>query len=260
MEKGKEMIDIHTHILPGIDDGAADIYDTLEMVKMAADSGVKAMVATPHANIPGIYENYFDKKYVETIHLVKRAVKEEKIPVQILPGMEAFATHDLPKRIEQYKIMSLNQSAYLLLEFSFDEDPDFAFDVLRKVRKLNVRPVIAHAERYEFVQDDPQIVYEWRKRGYLVQANKGSFLGRFGRRAKRTVYDLLDHNLLSVVASDAHSPYERTPHLHEAYEALKLDYPEKYLRVLFEENPRRICENNPTIRFKLRSFEEDDES
>lgn len=251
------MIDIHAHILPGLDDGASDIYDTLEMVKMAADSGVRAIVATPHCNVPGMYENYYDEEYADVFRYVRRAVKEERIPVQILPGMEVYATYDLPKRIEERKIMSLNQSAYMLMEFPFEAEADFADAILKKLRSMGVRPVVAHAERYEFVQDDPQTVYEWRKNGVLVQVNKGSFLGRFGRHARKTAYQLLDHNLVSVVASDAHSPFKRTPYMMDAYEELSGQYPEEYLRILFKENPRRICENRPTIRFELRPFEDD---
>lgn len=86
------MIDIHSHILPGMDDGARDLYDTLDMVDMAARSGVRAIVATPHCNIPGAYKNYFNQEYVALLEKVRKAVKAERIPVQILPGMEAFAT------------------------------------------------------------------------------------------------------------------------------------------------------------------------
>ena len=99
------MIDLHSHILPGLDDGAQDIYDTLEMVQLAARSGITAMVATPHCNIPGRYENYFDDRYVKTIEQVRAAVHAEHLPVQILPGVEAFATPDLPELIGQGKIM-----------------------------------------------------------------------------------------------------------------------------------------------------------
>ncbi len=83
--------------------------------------------------------------------------------------------------------MTINQSHYILMEFAFDEDPDFATRLLGKVREVGAKPLIAHAERYYFVQDDPQIVYQWRKKGYAIQVNKGSFLGRFGEVGKGDV-------------------------------------------------------------------------
>lgn len=248
------MIDIHTHILPGVDDGAGDMYDTLDMIHMAADCGVTAMVATPHCNIPGMFKNHFGQAYVKTLMDVREAVKKEQIPMQVLPGMEVFATYDLPDLLVEGKVMPLNQSRYILMEFGFGESPDYAENVLDRVCGVGAKPVVAHPERYEFVQDNPQLVYKWRQKGYLVQVNKGSFLGRFGRRAKRAAYMMMDHNLVSVVASDAHSPYQRTPYLMDAYEELGKEYPLKYLQVLFEENPRRICENRPAIRFAIQPF------
>ena len=171
------MIDIHAHILPGIDDGAEDMYDTLEMARMAADSGVDKIIATPHCNIPGMYGNYFGREYIDRYESVVRAVRKEKIPIEILPGMEVFSTEDLPELIVNHKIMPLNQSRYILMEFAFDEDPGFGDSILKRVEEVGARPVIAHAERYEFIQDYPQIAYRWFRKGYVIQANKGSFLG-----------------------------------------------------------------------------------
>lgn len=249
------MIDIHAHILPGMDDGAQDLYDTLQMVEVAAKSGVSAMVATPHCNIPGLYKNYFDDEYIENIKNVRNAVHHEKIPVQILPGMEVFGTSELPELLEQGKIMTINQSRYLLVEFNFEEDPVLVEYILEKIQKLKVIPVIAHAERYRFVQKNPNRVYQWRIKGYPIQINKGSFQGRFGRRAEETAYLLMNHNLVSVVASDAHSPHVRTPYLKDAYEELMMHYPENYVNMLFEENPRRICQNEPILGFAAKRVE-----
>lgn len=102
-------------------------------------------------------------------------------------------------------------------------------------------PLIAHAERYEFVQDDPEIVEEWKKKGCEVQINKGSFMGRFGTGAQQTAYELLNHNLVTAVASDAHSPIRRTTCMADAYDHLSREYSKEYLDVLFEINPRNIC-------------------
>ena len=249
------MIDIHTHILPGLDDGAQDLYDTLEMVRVAAKSGITAMTATPHCNIPGGYKNYFGDQYLSAIETVREAVHKEGLPVKILPGMEAFGTPDLPKLLQEGKIMTLNQSKYLLLEFDFDEDPEFVSSLIEEIRELKVIPVIAHAERYQFVQKNPELVYHWRSKGYPIQVNKGSFQGKFGRRARQTAYLLMNHNLVSVVASDAHSPHVRTPYMKDVYEELMYEYPEVYLDMVFKENPRRICQNEPILGLKAKRVE-----
>ena len=249
------MIDIHSHILPGLDDGAHDIYDTLEMVSLAAKSGIKAMVATPHCNIPGGYKNYFSDTYVETVKTVREAVHREKLPVNILPGVEVFATENIGSLLQEGKIMPLNQSKYLLMEFAFDEDPKYVKHIVKKVQELGAIPVIAHAERYEFVQQEPNLIYELRKQGIPIQINKGSFQGRFGRRAMKAAYMFLNHNLVSVVASDAHSPYQRTPYMKDVYGELLEHYPKNYLDMIFKENPRRICENEPILGFSAKRIE-----
>ena len=169
--------------------------------------------------------------------------------------MEVFGTYDLPRLIEDGKVITLNQSRYLLIEFAFDENPDYAAHVLDKVDEMGLIPVIAHAERYEFVQDDLQLAYRWRKKGYLIQMNKGSIVGRFGRDAWKAARQLMDHNLISVIASDAHGPVRRTPYMLDVYRELKKEYPERYLKILFEENPKRICENQWAFPYPIKSFE-----
>ena len=123
-----------------------------------------------------------------------------------------------------------------------------------QVKELRARPVVAHPERYEFVQDDPSVVYEWKRNGYEVQVNKGSFLGRFGRKAQDAAYALLNHNLVTAVASDAHSPMQRTTCMSDAYGHLLQSYPKDYLDALFTENPRYICSGLRPIRFRRIPF------
>lgn len=248
------MKDIHAHILPGVDDGARDLEDSVEMARMAAESGTTVIAATPHCNIPEVYDNYFGDEYWKLFERTAEELKKRNIPVQLLPGMEVFSTPDLPELLADRKIITLNGSRYLLMEFDFQEDPGFAGWILGKVAELGVVPVIAHAERYEFVQENLGLVYQWYRKGYGVQINKGSFAGRFGRAAQRAAYELLDHNLVSAVASDAHGTYARTPWMRDVWQELLEEYPADYLRVLFDENPERICRNLDLVRFRQIPF------
>lgn len=250
------MIDIHTHILPGVDDGAQDIYDSIEMAELAYESGTKIIVATPHCNIPGLYENYLGKEYIRIFQDTKEIMKREVPGITLLAGMEVFTTEDVPRLLSDGKIFPINRTRYVLMEFDFREDPAFAHHLLKQVWEVRAIPVIAHAERYEFVQDDPEIVYRWRQAGYEIQINKGSFMGKFGRRARLAAYELLNHNLVSAIASDAHSPIQRTTCMADAYENLLKDYPRDYLDVLFNTNPQRICNGEKTVQFRKISFRE----
>lgn len=249
-EKDEQMIDIHSHILPGLDDGARDIYDTLDMAVMAAESGVTAMIATPHCNLPGGYGAVFDEEYMEAYRYAAEAIRREQIPLKLYPGMEVFASPALPELLQDGKIMTLNESRYLLIEFDFEEDEQYAESILQQIQRMKAVPVIAHAERYEFVQDHPEIVRKWNKEGIFVQVNKGSYFGRFGRRAAETAWFLTDQYLVTAVASDAHGPDIRTPYMADVRRELFREYPEDYVRALLEDNPRCILEDRPMIRTK----------
>lgn len=250
------MVDIHSHILPGIDDGAVTVYDTLDMADLAFRSGTEQIVATPHCNIPGVYDNYFDEAYRKAFNTAKDAIENEGIPIKLLPGMEVFATDDLPDIIAAKKLIGLNNTQNLLIEFDFGEDPVFVENILREVKNSGMTPVIAHAERYMFVQENPETVLQWHRQGYFVQVNKGSFLGKFGRNAEKTAFLLLNHNLITAVASDSHSPVHRTPCMSDAYGYLAQEYPEDYLNDLFTTNPKLLCRGLAPIQFQKIPFDE----
>ena len=244
------MIDIHTHILPGMDDGAADIYDSIDMAALAYESGTSVIVATPHCNIPGAFSNYYGKDYRETFQRTKEILKQEVPEITLLAGMEVFTTEAVPRLLAEGRIFPINRTRYILMEFDFGEDPYFAEYMLERVKEINAKPVVAHVERYEFIQDDPDIIYQWKQKGYEIQVNKGSFLGRFGRHAQQTAFELLDANLVTTVASDAHSPVRRTTCMADAYDYLRREYSREYLDILFQTNPQRICNGLKPIQFR----------
>lgn len=242
------MIDIHAHVLPGLDDGSKDMYDTMAMLTMAAESGITDMIATPHCNIQGTFDNYYNNRYIQTFREVEKAIQEMELPIRLYPGAEVFVTVDLLDLIARGKVLTLNGGHYMLLEFDFYESLDFANDMLEKISQMGIRPVIAHPERYFFVQKRPRTVYEWYEKGYVLQCNKGSFTGRFGERCGVLAYEMLEHNLVSVIASDAHSSTRRTPVMLDTYEELLDGFDLEYLDILFEENPRRILHDEPVIK------------
>lgn len=248
------MIDIHAHILPYVDDGSADMEESIEMLQMAADSGVSRIVATPHCNIPGSFENYWGSGIEERFRDLQREAQGRNIPVEILTGMEVFATPELPELLRQKKILTLNQTRYFLTEFAFDEEMWFCDNLLEACENEGYIPIIAHPERYFFVQEYPDLVYFWRERGYGIQVNKGSVLGRFGTAARRTANLLLEHNLVSCVASDAHSSGHRTPHMAELRWYLEKNFGVEYAEMLLVENPKRILAGEAFVEEELIPF------
>ena len=234
------MIDIHSHILPGVDDGSQSMEESLELLAMASESGVDTIVATPHCNIPGEFENYVSDEIRSLFERLDRARERAGIPLQICRGMEVYATPELPDLLRRKQVWTLNGTRYFLTEFAFDEDPGFCSKILRQCRDLGYQPVIAHPERYYFIQEDPDFAFDWCIEGFPLQLNKGSILGRFGPDPRRTALLLLQHGLAACVASDAHSPRQRSTHMAEIRDYLMERFGADYCRLLLEENPARI--------------------
>ncbi len=249
------MIDIHTHILPGIDDGADNMEMTLEMLSIAAMSGVTDIVATPHANIPGVYENYDSSDLQKLARDVLEAKNRARIPVRLHRGMEIYATDELPRLLSSGRVWTLGGTSCFLTEFSFAEDPQFCDAILKECSSLGFRPVIAHPERYYFVQEYPQIAYEWCIRGYALQINKGSLLGRFGRKEQDLAQLLISHGLAACVASDAHKHDRRSTYMREVELRLRQDVGESYTDVLLEKNPRRILSGERLLGYEPIPFD-----
>lgn len=240
------MIDIHTHILPGVDDGSKNMKMSLEMVAASYNDGVDTIVVTPHC-MPGVYNNIVNESLANKWNSLYTAVKDAGIPVHMRKGMEILISEKTMKLINEKKIWTLNNSNYLLVEFAFDEEPAWCTEKLKEIAKLGYIPVIAHPERYFFVQQNPQIVYEWYMEGYGIQMNKESLLGMFGKREKQTADSLIRHNIVTCVASDTHRPDRRTPGLKDIFEYLNDKYGGEYTHMLVKANPSRIVNNKPMV-------------
>lgn len=204
------MTDIHAHILPGIDDGAPDMRQSLQMAELAVGSGVKTVVATPHCIDYAPTKNFWDARLAERIENFRSRLKDEKIPLEILPGMEIFGTERTPELLRRGKLIGLNRSNYPLIEFAFYGYGAEATDILQEIVDMGMRPIVAHPERYDYILRQPSILNIWAEMGCLLQINKGSLLGNFGEREQRLAFELVDRGFAFCVASDAHRSNRRT--------------------------------------------------
>ena len=248
LRKGNHcLLDLHCHILPGLDDGAECMEESCEMAQLAVESGVRGIVATPHCNIPGGYRNYWSGYMREQLPELQYALQRKNIPLKLYMGMEVFATNDVADLLAAGKVLTINNSRYLLIEFDFEESYVRAQRILQNVRTAGAIPVIAHPERYAFVQSDLSYVRELKDMGCILQLNKGSLYGAFGRRSGTAAHLLMDNRLADIVASDAHGPYRRTPFMRDAHEVVCRDYSPDYAQLLFKENPYRVLTNQRTL-------------
>ena len=232
------MIDLHVHILPGLDDGARTLEESLEMAETAAEGGTEILAATPHSNQAGRFENYNTQELRSAYMELQKALAQEKIPVRVLPGMEIFASEGIGKLAADGLLKGLNHTEYFLTEFPFDAEPWWMGDRLEELTEQGKIPVIAHPERYYAVQSYPGLIWEWMQLGCLTQVNKGSVFGYFGRRAQRCAESLLANDLVTCMASDAHGALARTTYMGDLKEYLSEWLGEKTAYRLLKENPQ----------------------
>ena len=248
------MVDIHLHILPGVDDGSSAMESSLEMAQLALESGVRCVIATPHCNLPEV--PCLNTKSLQThVAQFRSALKQAGIPLEVYGGMEIFGTPQTAQRLQQGQLCTLAGSRYPLIEFPFTAYAQEATEILDSVLQLGLRPIVAHPERYRYTQSDPRLLNLWVEMGCLLQINRGSLFGRFGRHAEALAHGLLERNFVSFVASDAHSPTVRTPWLRDAAEFLLREYPKEIAWALLEENPRCVLENREINRSEPIWFE-----
>ena len=241
------MIDIHCHILFGADDGAQTIGEAIDMIKLAARCGTNAICVTPHSNIPGSFENYISDIYYERINILREICLEENVNVQLLCGQEIFCTYDTPDLLKEGRLITLNNSRYPLVEFDFGESSNSVYEKLKMLKRAGYTPIVAHPERYTFVQEDEGAPERLRSLSCLMQINKGSITGKFGLVAQNAAFSILRRELCSVIASDAHSPFMRTPNLATAYDIVSEAFGSRRAEKLFTENPRKILQNKDLL-------------
>lgn len=228
------MIDLHCHILPGLDDGSGSFEESLAMAAMAASHGIRRIAATPHCVTGGA------RDVLQNVEMLQELLIDEGIPVQLHPGMEIFGTFDTAWLLREGKILTLNGSRYPLIEFAFHTDGEEETEILQTVIDAGFTPLVAHPERYDYICQEPTLINAWKRMGCLFQVNRGSLLGRYGYSAQQMGMALVHRGFATVVASDAHSPAVRTPRARDVYELLSQRISPAAAETLMRRNPERI--------------------
>lgn len=240
------MIDIHCHILPGLDDGSLSLTESMLMAQSAAGGGTKKIVATPH------YFNDFQNPEPITKEDVRRAFNElknflkmSKSPIELYMGAEQYGISNISALIENDELITINDSRYLLIEFSLDDDIERAKYVISQLDDYGVVPILAHPERYDFIQEEPTKVFWFLQNGCLLQVNKGSITGRFGEDAEGISHWLLRERMAHFVASDSHGPYQRTADMSEALQYALYSCGDEYAHDVFTGNAQKVLDDEP---------------
>lgn len=207
------MVDIHSHIIPGIDDGSINMGMTLKMLSMAAENGTRKIVATPH----------YCKRFAETpynevkqnVIKLNDIVRSENINIEIYHGQEVYYTEDILSDYKSGLIGTINDSSYMLVELPMSGYSKNVFNVFYELQVLGVKIILAHPERYQFVISNPQEINSFLREGFYLQMNSGSLVGGFGKQVKKTCETLLESGVYSFIGSDSHNINERSTDLSE---------------------------------------------
>jgi protein-tyrosine phosphatase len=228
-------IDIHCHILPGIDDGPSEMAESVEMVLIARDDGTSHIFATPHV-MAGAWENSADS--------IEEALKGLRVAagdgVRLFSGADIRVTPDLPERLERRELPSLGGTPYVLLEFPSYAMPLNLDHLLFGLKRKGFIPIVTHPERYPYFTSDIKLANHLREEGALFQVTALSITGGFGRELKKLTLAMIDLDLVDFVASDGHGVTKRPPVLSKAYREVARQFDRATADRLFYDNPMKI--------------------
>ncbi len=238
------MIDIHTHIIPALDDGPTDMQVSVAMGMIAAQEGTQALISTSHSTeasavgYEGMQERLAD---------VRAAWQGAGIGIRLELGVEIFLEHDTVEKLRSGRLWTLAGSQYVLVEVPYTPWPTYAERALFDLQTAGYTPILAHPERYTAIQDDPNLLYRLAQRGILAQVTSAALLGEQGEKVQRSADTLVRHGLVQFIASDGHNvrSKRRMPLLREAMAAAAHLVGNEAALALVTTNPAAVLENRP---------------
>ncbi|PRO65830.1 tyrosine-protein phosphatase [Alkalicoccus urumqiensis] len=237
------MIDIHTHILPGVDDGAQSMEEAVAMAEKAHEAGITTIVATPHHQ-NGSYINH-RHSILPAVDELNETLKKKGIPITVLPGQETRIYGEMAEDSDELVPIS-GTGHYLFVEFPHDQVPRYATQLLYDLQMRGKKPIIVHPERNAAIQDEPDKLYQFVKNGALAQVTTDSLIGKFGSTVERFAHQLIEADLIHFAASDAHDAEVRGFSFARAWKKVEKQHGSSVTSG-WEENARRLVEGQQVV-------------
>lgn len=241
------MIDIHSHILPGVDDGAQNERESIELARVAVNEGISTIIATPHHK-NGLYHNERDF-IIGQVEQLNNLFEELGIQLQVLPGQEPRINGDFLTDLKEGKLLTLNNTRYIFIELPYSSVPQYTDKLLFDIQVEGYTPIIVHPERNQQLREDPTSLYEFVRNGSLTQVTSGSLIGKFGKETAQFAEEIIDANLAHFLATDVHHVTKRGFHLRESYDKLGKLFGSN-LKYTFMENTHLLLDNRPVNRYE----------
>ena len=235
------MIDFHSHILPNIDDGSRSIEETFNLIKEAEKAGFEAVISTSH-----YMENYYETDVPEREVWVKAIcenLQTKNIETNLYLGNEIYFSDNIIELLEQRKASTINNTSYVLFELPLNAEPMNLYDVVYEMLQYKLVPILAHPERYSYVQKDPDLVYDLIEKGVLMQSNYGSIIGQYGEKAQIIVRKFFENNMVHFLGSDVHRPNTIYPKIPQILREIESIIGSEKLEELTTKNPKLLLNN-----------------
>lgn len=235
------MIDVHSHVIPKIDDGSKTFEESYTMFMEAYEAGFTDIISTSH-----YIEKYYETDSITRhawIQAMNKVLKENKVGLKLYCGSEIYITQNLIKLIKDKKASTLVDSRYVLFELPMNNNVRYLNEMIFEIKSIGMIPVIAHPERYLYVQKDPNILIHLIEQGALFQSNYASIIGYYGKDAKKTLNKLLKNDMVHFLGTDCHKPNSIYSKMNEIMLELKKVIDNEKIEKLTLINPRHILKN-----------------
>lgn len=238
-----KIVDLHCHILPGIDDGSPDMETSLKLAEKAVADGVTHVLATPH-HLDNKYVNHRED-VIKATEIFQQELDSSAIPLMVFPGQEVHINGDLPQQYADLLGADADKH-YIMLELPHSNVPVYSKRMIFELQKLGVTPIIVHPERNKEIQSNLDILYEFAQKGVLTQITATSYVGGFGDKVADISKKMVENKLVQLVASDAHALKGRDFVLHEALDGIENDFGPDVASE-FEKNAENILSGNSVV-------------
>lgn len=235
------MIDIHTHIIPNIDDGSKSVEETFKLINEAKEAGFTDIILTPH-----YITNYYETPGAEVkfwTESLQKIVDEKNLGVKLHSGMEIYISEELSELVRNGTVITLANSKYVLIEFPMNTIMRNVDEMLFIMRNMGYKVIIAHPERYKCIQENIEYAMQLVEEGCMLQSNYGSIVDMYGKEAKKTLKKLLKMNLVSFLGTDTHKEETIYKVIPKILKNLKKVISEEKLYEITTLNPRKILDN-----------------
>ncbi len=235
------MIDFHSHILPNVDDGARSIEETNNLIEEAEKVGFEVIISTSH-----YIEEYYEsdvKHRKDIIQTLNAELENQNRNISIHLGNEVYLTNHIKQLLKEKKITPIEGTDYILFEMPLNSKPMNMYDVVYDMLQLKLKPILAHPERYSYIQKDPNIIKDLIETGVLMQANFGSVIGQYRSKAQVIVKKLLANNMIHFLGSDVHRVGTIYPQIPKVLKEVRKIVGEEKVEELTNTNPRLVLEN-----------------